>query len=140
MYIVTVKTCEAPVGLCAFYRPAHHTEHNQLPHIHVHSCTCRWTVLCYTVIPIYTRMFFLNRTVLLLYTSTVIQYIWPKFKNILFHNPSLRSRRFMTKKIVRSLGLLLLLVLLMLLYNHHHSHQHHQDHNMHLNKWFQQLN
>ena len=138
MYIVALKTCEAPVCLCAFYRPAHHTEHNQLPHIHVHSCTCRCTVLCYTVIPIYTRTFFLNRrTVLLLYTSTVIHNIWAKFKNILFHNPSLRSRRFMNKKIVRSLGLLMLLVLLMLLYHHHHhhhSHQHQQDHNMHLNK------
>jgi hypothetical protein len=130
MYIVAVKPCEAPVCLCTFYRPAHHTERNQLSHLHVHGCPHRCTVLCYTVIPIYARMFFLNRrTVLLLYTSTVIHYIWAKIKNILFHNPRVCHRRFMNNKKVRSVVLLLLLVLMMLVYHHHHhphSHQHHQ--------------
>ena len=134
MYIVTLKPCKASVCLCTFYRPAHHTERNKLRHVHVHSCTSRCTVLCYTVIPIYSRMFFLNRrTILLLYTSTVIHYIWAKFKNILFHNPRLRCRRFMNNKKVSSLVLLLLLELLMLLchHHHHHNHQHHQHHQHH---------
>ena len=42
-----------------------HTEHNHLPHVHVHSCTCRSTVLIYTVLPIYTRMPILNRRTVL---------------------------------------------------------------------------
>jgi hypothetical protein len=66
-----------------------HSEHNQLPHVHVHSSTCRCTVLYYTVLPLYTIHLILNRTVLFLYTSKIIQYIWAKVKNILFHNPRL---------------------------------------------------
>ena len=38
-----------------------HSEHSQLPHVHVHSCTCRCTALCYTVVPTYTRRNILNR-------------------------------------------------------------------------------
>jgi hypothetical protein len=37
-----------------------HIEHNQLPYVHVHSCTCRCTVLCYTVLPLHTRRLILN--------------------------------------------------------------------------------
>ena len=63
-----------------------HTEHNQLPHVHVHSCTCRCTVLCYTVSPyIYTRRNILNsRTVLFMYISKVIQHIWAYDKKFYF--------------------------------------------------------
>jgi len=52
------------------------TEHNQMPHVHVHSCTCRYTVLCYIVLPLYTRRLVLKRrTVLHLYTLTIIEHI-----------------------------------------------------------------
>jgi len=53
------------------------TEHNQKPHVHVPSSTCRYTVLCYKVLPLYTGRFILNRrTVLHLYSFIFIQYIW----------------------------------------------------------------
>ena len=38
-----------------------HTEHNQMPHVHVNSHTCRSTVLSYTVVPQYTRRLMLKR-------------------------------------------------------------------------------
>jgi len=50
-----------------------HTEHSQLPLVHVNSCTCRNTVLYYTVVPLYTRRLILERnTVLRLYTAKII--------------------------------------------------------------------
>lgn len=66
----------------SFYKTVHylhwlqltgiHTEHNLLPHVHDHSCICRYTVLCYTVLPLYTRRLILSRrAVLLLYTPKV---------------------------------------------------------------------
>jgi hypothetical protein len=51
-----------------------HTEHNQLPHVHVHSCTCRCTVLCYTVLPVHIR--WLSSTAWLYYFC-----ILPKLSN-----------------------------------------------------------
>ena len=38
-----------------------HTEHSQLPHVHVNSCTCRSTVLYYTVVLLCTGRNILSR-------------------------------------------------------------------------------
>jgi len=47
--------------------------------VHVHSCTCRCTVLCYTVLPLYTRRLILKRQIeMFSYTSKIIHYIWAK--------------------------------------------------------------
>ena len=56
-----------------------HAEHSQLPHVHVNSCTCRSTVLYYTVVPLYTRKLILKiNTVLRLYTIKIISDILVK--------------------------------------------------------------
>ena len=52
-----------------------HTEYNQLQLVHVQSCTCRCTALCYTVLPLYTRRLILRRKAeLVLYASKIIHY------------------------------------------------------------------
>jgi len=56
-----------------------HTEHSQLPHVHVNSHTCRNTMLYYTVLPLYTRRLILKgNTVLRFYTSKIISDILVK--------------------------------------------------------------
>jgi len=56
-----------------------HTEHSQLPHVHVNSHTCTNTVLYYTVVPLYTRGLILERnTALRLYTEKIISDILVK--------------------------------------------------------------
>ena len=75
-----------------------HTEHSQLSHAHVNSHTCSSTVLCYTVLPLYSR--WLSSTGGLYYLC-----ILPKLSNtsgqmtkIVFHNSILQSSRFMYNK------------------------------------------
>jgi len=59
-----------------------HTEHNC--RMYMFKAVPADAVLCCTVSPIYTRMLILNsRTVLLLYTSKIIQYIWANDKNVI---------------------------------------------------------
>jgi len=52
--------------------PDIHTEHYQMPHVHVNSCTCRNTVLYYTAVPLYTGSILNRDTALHLYTSKII--------------------------------------------------------------------
>jgi len=50
-----------------------HTEHSQLPHVHVNSHTCRNTALHYTAVPTYSRRLILNRnTTLRLFICKII--------------------------------------------------------------------
>ena len=56
-----------------------HTEHSQIPHVHVHSCTCRSKMLYYTVVLLYTRRNILNGNKMLRrYTSKVCSDILTK--------------------------------------------------------------
>ena len=64
-----------------------HTEHNQLPHVHVNSCTCRCTVLCYTLSPLHTRKLILTRrTVLFLHSFRIYSLYLGQGKMNFIHN------------------------------------------------------
>ena len=92
-----------------------HTEHSQLPHVHVNSHTCRSAVLYYTVLPLYTRRLILKRNrVLRLYTSKIVSDILTKAKQTLFHYSKLHHKRSLLLQ--QQLLILLLLLLLLLLY------------------------
>jgi len=106
--ILSVKPRDTQKCVCLFYRPAHHMNWLQLltPTLNITNCHMYMSTVVLQMHSVMLHSFtsthqmaILNSvTVLLLYTSKIIQYIWANDKKYLFYNSRLWIKRFMYNK------------------------------------------